>query len=71
MTAQPLDATAIENLRLTLTALLAAELSAATELRHALHRNPELSGAERATAVAVAGALGCPDAPPIAGTTYA
>jgi len=59
---------AIEELRLTLTALLAAELPAAAELRRDLHRHPELSGAERATAAAVASALGWPDAPEIAGT---
>ena len=58
----------IEELRLTLTGLLAAELTAAAGLRRELHRNPELSGAERATAAAVASALGCPEAPDIAGT---
>jgi amidohydrolase len=58
----------IEKLRLVLTGLLAAELTAAAELRHNLHRSPELSGAEGATAAAVASALGCPDAPAIAGT---
>jgi amidohydrolase len=68
VTAPGLSAAAIESLRLTLTALLAAELGAATELRHELHRNPELSGAERATAAAVASALSCPDAPVIAET---
>jgi len=64
----PPGAAAIESLRLTLTALLASELGAATELRHELHQNPELSGAERATAAAVATALGAPDAPAIAET---
>ena len=68
MTAPGFTAAAIEDLRLTLTALLATELSAATELRQELHRSPELSGAERATPAAVASALGCPDAPAIAGT---
>ena len=68
MTAPRFDAAAIENLRLTLTALLAAELSEAAELRRELHRNPELSGAEHATAATVARALACPDAPVIAET---
>jgi len=68
VTAPRLDAAGAENLRLSLTALLAAELGAATELRHELHRTPELSGAEHATAAAVARALGCPDAPAIAET---
>ncbi|HXB48606.1 MAG TPA: amidohydrolase [Streptosporangiaceae bacterium] len=68
MTALGFAAADIEELRQTLTGLLAAELTAAAELRRDLHRNPELSGAERATAAAVASALGCPDAPAIAGT---
>jgi amidohydrolase len=51
-----------------LTQLLAAELPAAIELRHELHRQPELSGLEIRTATAVAAAIGAPDAPAIAGT---
>ncbi len=54
--------------RSVLTALLAAELPAAVQLRHDLHRHAELSGAEGRTAAAVATALGAPDAPAIAGT---
>jgi len=68
VTALGLAAADIEELRLTLTELVAAELTAAAELRRDLHRNPELSGAECATAVAVASALGSPDAESIAGT---
>ena len=68
MTAPGVCPAAIEDLRLSLTSLLAAELTAAAGLRRDLHRNPELSGAERATAAAVASALACPDAPEIAGT---
>jgi len=48
--------------------LLAAELPAAIELRHDLHRNAEVSGGEAATAAIVAAALGAPDAAVIAGT---
>jgi amidohydrolase len=51
-----------------LTALLAAELAAAIELRHNLHRHAELSGAESRTAATAAAALGAPDAPAVAGT---
>jgi amidohydrolase len=54
--------------RSALSALVAAELPAAVELRHELHRNAELSGAEAETAATVAAALGVPDAPAIAGT---
>jgi amidohydrolase len=68
VTAPGSAAATIEDLRLTLTRLLAAELTAAAELRRDLHRSPQLSGEERATAAAVASALGCPDAPEIAGT---
>ena len=53
MTAPGLAAAAIEELRLTLTGLLAAELEPAARLRRELHRNPEMSGAEHATAAAV------------------
>lgn len=41
--------------------LSAAELAALTEFRHALHRRPEVSGAEEATAARVAAALPAPD----------
>jgi amidohydrolase len=51
-----------------LTGLLAAELPAAVELRHELHRSPELSGAETGTAAAVTSAIGGPEAQPVAGT---
>jgi amidohydrolase len=68
VTALGFAAADIEELRQNLAGLLAAELTAAAELRRDLHRNPELSGAERATAAAVASALGSPDAPAIAGT---
>ncbi|HTZ92201.1 MAG TPA: M20 family metallopeptidase [Streptosporangiaceae bacterium] len=59
---------AAEKLRLTLSELLAAELPAAAALRRDLHRNPDLSGAEAATAAAVAAALGSPGAPAVADT---
>jgi amidohydrolase len=68
VTAPGSAAEAVEDLRLTLTGLLAAELPAAAELRRELHRNPELSGAEAGTSAVVAKALGCPDAPVIADT---
>ena len=68
MTGPGFAAAIIEDLRLTLAGLLAAELTAATEFRRDLHRSPELPGSEGATAAAVASALGCPDAPEIAGT---
>jgi amidohydrolase len=55
-------------LQTSLTSLLSAELPAAAALRHQLHHQPELSGAESATAAAVAAALGFPDAPTVAGT---
>ncbi len=51
-----------------LTAALADELPAAVELRHELHRNPEVSGSERWTAGRVAQALDEPGAPVVAGT---
>ena len=54
---------AAKRLQSSLTSLIAAELAAATALRHELHRQPELSGAESATAAAVATAMGSPDAP--------
>jgi amidohydrolase len=57
-----------ESVQSSLTSLIAAELSAATALRHQLHRQPELSGTESATAAAVAAAMGFPDAPTVAGT---
>jgi amidohydrolase len=47
---------------------IAAELDAAIALRHELHANAELSGAEHATAAAVAAALGDPYAPVVADT---
>ena len=55
-------------LQSSLTSAVAAELTAATVLRHELHRRPDLSGAESATAAAVATAMGFPDAPEVAGT---
>ena len=55
-------------LQSSLTSAVAAELAAATALRHDLHRRPDLSGAESATAAAVATAMGFPDAPEVAGT---
>jgi amidohydrolase len=51
-----------------LSALIAAELPAAVELRHALHRDAELSGAEARTAATVAVALGVSDAGAVPGT---
>ncbi len=59
---------AAKSLQSSLTSLIAAELAAATALRHQLHRQPELSGAEYATGAAVATAMGFPDAPAVAGT---
>jgi amidohydrolase len=56
------------DLRAALTELLARELPAAIELRHELHAGAELSGAESATAAAVAAALGQAQAPAVAGT---
>jgi amidohydrolase len=52
----------------TLSALLAAELPAAVELRHDLHRHAELSGAEARTAARVTAALGVSDFVAAAGT---
>lgn len=51
-----------------LLAAVDAEVPAAVELRHELHRSPELSGAETWTAARVAEALGRPDAPVVAET---
>jgi amidohydrolase len=59
---------ASELLASVLTAQLNAELPAAVLLRHELHRNPEVSGAEARTAAAAAAAIGSPDAPEVAGT---
>ena len=56
------------NLGASLASLLAAELPAAVELRHDLHRHAELSGGESRTAATAATALGGPDAPAVAGT---
>jgi amidohydrolase len=44
------------------------ELAAAVELRHRLHSEPRLSGAERDTAEAVAAAIGCGPGRTVAGT---
>jgi amidohydrolase len=60
-----------DGLRSALTALLAAELPAAVELRHELHRYPEPSGAEARTAATAAAALGAPDAVDAGSTTMA
>ena len=57
-----------QDLGSSLAALLAAELPAAIEFRHDLHRHAELSGAESRTAAVAAAALGQPDAPAVAGT---
>jgi amidohydrolase len=54
----------IEDLR----AAVRAELPAATSLRHDLHRHPDLSGSEHATAVRVARALEPATGHPVAGT---
>jgi amidohydrolase len=62
------DSAAAKSLQSSLTSLVTAELTAATALRHQLHRRPDLSGAESATAAAVAAAMGFPDAPAVAGT---
>lgn len=51
-----------------LRAALAEELSAAVELRHRLHADPEPSGAERRTAERVAQAIGLGDIEPVAET---
>ena len=58
-------------LRSELTALLAAELPAAVELRHELHRHAELSGAEARTAATAAAALGDAEARAVACTVVA
>ncbi|MGH3094927.1 MAG: M20 metallopeptidase family protein [Streptosporangiales bacterium] len=52
----------------TVLAGLDAEIPDAVELRHELHRAPEISGAETWTASRVAAALGRPEAPVVAGT---
>jgi amidohydrolase len=46
-----------------LLAVIEAELPAATELRHQIHREPDLGGFEERTATLIAAALGDPDAP--------
>jgi amidohydrolase len=46
-----------------LLAALEAHLPAARELRHQVHRNPDLGGHEEPTATVIAAALGEPDAP--------
>jgi amidohydrolase len=56
-----------KSLQSSISSLIAGELSAAIALRHELHRQPELSGAESATPAAVAAAMGFPDAPTVAG----
>ena len=61
----PVNAGRSVDLGSVLSALIAAELPAAVELRHALHRNAELSGAEAGTAATVAAALGASDAGPV------
>ena len=58
----------IAELAAQLRAGLAAELEAAVALRHELHADAELSGAEHRTAARVAAALGAEDAPAVAGT---
>jgi amidohydrolase len=68
VTAEPLPRSASHELGSELSALLAAELAAAVELRHDLHRHAELSGAEARTAATAAAALGVPDAEVVAGT---
>ena len=57
-----------ERLRAVLAEAIERELPAAVELRHELHRNAELSGAEAGTAARVAAALGDADAPVVADT---
>jgi len=51
-----------------LRAALDREIPGATRLRHELHAEAELSGAEHRTAARVAAALGAEDAPAVAGT---
>lgn len=46
-----------------LLAALRAELPAAAQLRHEIHRHPDLGGHEEPTAIAIAAALGAADAP--------
>jgi amidohydrolase len=67
VTAGP-PAAAAGDIGVLLASALARELPAAVKLRHEIHRNAELSGAELQTAAAVAAAIGFPDAPAIAGT---
>jgi len=67
VTGAPVDAD-LARLSAELTAGVAAELDAAIALRHELHAEPDLSGAEERTAQWVAAALGDPAAPQVAGT---
>ena len=55
--------TADQELASRLLAAIEAELPAATELRHQIHREPELGGHEERTATRIAEALGDPGAP--------
>lgn len=47
---------------------VALEIERATELRHALHTEPRVSGEEEPTAATVTDAIGCGDGEPVAGT---
>jgi len=67
-TVGPLPPEPIDGLGSALSTRIAAELPAAVGLRHELHSDAELSGAEDRTAAAVAGALGAADAAVVAGT---
>jgi amidohydrolase len=58
----------VTGLAAALRAALDREISGAVRLRHELHSDAELSGAEHRTAARVAAALGAADAPVIAGT---
>jgi amidohydrolase len=73
VTAEPLPwrTRATDALRSAMTALMAAELPAAVELRHELHRHAELSGVEARTAATAAAALGDAEAPAAACTVVA
>ena len=55
--------TADQELASRLLAAIEAELPAATELRHQIHREPDLGGHEERTATRIAEALGDPGAP--------
>ena len=55
--------TADQELASRLLAAIEAGLPAATELRHQIHREPDLGGHEERTATRIAEALGDPDAP--------